>query len=73
MDKQKIIDKIKKCMALGNSSNANEAAAALRQAQKMMNIVDKNINFAKRIHPVLNGTLDALEIGHVTRNDFRVF
>lgn len=38
MDKNKIIDKIKKCMALGNSSNANEAAAALRQAQKMMNM-----------------------------------
>lgn len=37
MDKNKIIDKIKKCMALGKSSNANEAAAALRQAQKMMN------------------------------------
>lgn len=36
MDKDKIIDKIKKCMALGQSSNANEAAAALRQAQKMM-------------------------------------
>lgn len=37
MDKNKIIEKIKKCMALGNSSNAHEAAAALRQAQKMMN------------------------------------
>lgn len=37
MDKSKVIDKIKKCMALGKSSNANEAAAALRQAQKMMN------------------------------------
>lgn len=36
MDKDKVIDKIKKCMALGQSSNANEAAAALRQAQKMM-------------------------------------
>lgn len=38
MDKQRIIEKIKKCMALGESSNANEAAAALRQAQKMMNM-----------------------------------
>ena len=36
MDKNKAIDKIKKCLALGNSSNANEAAAALRQAQKIM-------------------------------------
>lgn len=37
MDKARIIEKIKKCMALGKSSNAHEAAAALRQAQKMMN------------------------------------
>lgn len=32
----KIIDRIKKCMALGASSNEHEAAAALRQAQKLM-------------------------------------
>ena len=31
-----IIDKIRKCMRLAGSSNANEAAAALRQARKMM-------------------------------------
>lgn len=34
--KTKILDKIKKCLALGKSSNANEAATALRQAQKLM-------------------------------------
>lgn len=34
--KEKIIDKIKKCLALGKSNNAHEAAAALRQAQKLM-------------------------------------
>lgn len=28
MDKSKVIEKIKKCMALGSSSNANDAAAA---------------------------------------------
>lgn len=32
----KIIDKIKKCLALSASSNEHEAAAALRQAQKLM-------------------------------------
>jgi hypothetical protein len=32
----KIIDKIKKCLALSSSSNEHEAAAALRQAQKLM-------------------------------------
>lgn len=36
MDNAKIIDKIKKCLALANSSNPNEAATALRQAQILM-------------------------------------
>ncbi|PHS48667.1 MAG: hypothetical protein COB05_05355 [Marinobacter sp.] len=35
-DKEKILNKIKKCMALGESANENEAAAALRQARKLM-------------------------------------
>lgn len=35
-DQDKIIDKIKKCLALSASSNEHEAAAALRQAQKLM-------------------------------------
>ncbi|MDC8804239.1 DUF2786 domain-containing protein [Halomonas pacifica] len=33
---RKFLDKIKKCLALAKSSNANEAAAAMRQAQKLM-------------------------------------
>ena len=36
MDKQKIIDKIHKCLRLADSGNPNEAAMALRQAQAMM-------------------------------------
>lgn len=35
-DKNKILQKIKKCMALSASSNPHEAAAAMRQAQKLM-------------------------------------
>lgn len=35
MDK-KVLDKIKKCLALAASSNEHEAAAAMRQAQKLM-------------------------------------
>jgi len=35
-DRNKIIDKIKKCLRLATSSNEHEAAAALRQAQKLM-------------------------------------
>ncbi|SDK31146.1 DUF2786 domain-containing protein [Billgrantia gudaonensis] len=33
---RKILDKIKKCLALAKSSEAHEAAAAMRQAQKLM-------------------------------------
>ena len=35
-DRGKILDKIKKCLALGRSSNEHEAAAALRQAKALM-------------------------------------
>ncbi len=35
-DIDKIIQRIRKCLALSSSSNPNEAAAALRQAQKLM-------------------------------------
>jgi len=34
----KILQKIKKCLRLAQSSNPNEAAAAMRQAQKLMEI-----------------------------------
>lgn len=34
--KKDIIDKIKKCFALGKSSNKNEAAAAIEKARKLM-------------------------------------
>ncbi|MEX2475033.1 DUF2786 domain-containing protein [Marinobacter sp.] len=36
----KILQKIKKCLRLAQSSNPNEAAAAMRQAQKLMEIHD---------------------------------
>ena len=36
MDKTKALDKIQKCLRLSKSANANEAAAALRQAQALM-------------------------------------
>lgn len=40
MDKQTAIKKIQKCLALSKSSEPNEAAAALRQAQKLMEQFD---------------------------------
>ncbi|MCW3479713.1 DUF2786 domain-containing protein [Neisseriaceae bacterium JH1-16] len=36
MDRQTAIEKIKKCLALSKSANEHEAAAALRQAQALM-------------------------------------
>lgn len=40
MDRDKIIDKICKCMRLSESCNPNEAAAAIRQARNMMRKYD---------------------------------
>ena len=40
MDRDKIIDKICKCMRLSESCNPNEAAAAIRQARNMMKKYD---------------------------------
>lgn len=36
MNDQRILERIKKCLALSQSSEPHEAAAALRQAQKLM-------------------------------------
>lgn len=46
------VDRIKKCLALAGSSNANEAAAALRQAQALM-----------RRHGLDEDALAALDVG----------
>jgi len=35
-EQQKVLEKIKKCLKLAGSSNANEAATAMRQAQALM-------------------------------------
>lgn len=46
MSSEKILEKIKKCLALAASANEHEAAAALRQAQKLMqahNISDQDV------------------------------
>lgn len=40
MEKTRIIDKIVKCLRLSESCNANEAASALRQAQRLMRKYD---------------------------------
>ena len=42
MDKETVISKIKKCLALAKSDNPNEAATALRQAQALMRQYDVN-------------------------------
>tara|TARA_R110002012_G_scaffold295444_2_gene491955 strand:+ start:1617 stop:2315 length:699 start_codon:yes stop_codon:yes gene_type:complete len=52
---RKALDKIKKCLRLAKSSNANEAAAALRQAQKLM-----------AIHGVTNDDVAMSDVGSHT-------
>ncbi|HHK6007091.1 TPA: DUF2786 domain-containing protein [Neisseria subflava] len=42
MDKEKILDKIKKCLALSKSANEHEAAQALKQAQALMGKYEVN-------------------------------
>lgn len=42
MDKEKALDKIKKCLALSKSSNEHEAAQALKQAQALMEKYEVN-------------------------------
>lgn len=49
-DREKILDKIKKCLALSASSNEHEAEAALRQARKLMElhgISDRDVQAAQ--------------------------
>ncbi|WP_434777664.1 DUF2786 domain-containing protein [Neisseria sp. Ec49-e6-T10] len=48
-EQDKILAKIKKCLALSKSPNANEAAVALKQAQKLMseyNITHSDVAFS---------------------------
>ncbi|WP_416242757.1 DUF2786 domain-containing protein [Azospira sp. APE16] len=49
-ERHKILDKIKKCLALSASSNEHEAEAALRQAKKLMEthgITDQDVQAAE--------------------------
>jgi hypothetical protein len=50
MDREKALSKIKKCLNLSKSANENEAATALRQAQKLMaemGIDEQDVELAK--------------------------
>ena len=42
MNKEKVLDKIKKCLALSKSANEHEAAQALKQAQALMEKYEVN-------------------------------
>lgn len=51
-DTNKIIDRIRKCLALSKSANEHEAAAALRQAQKLMaayNLTEEDVGLANYV------------------------
>lgn len=55
MDRDKVLDKIQKCLRLSKSSEPHEAAAALRQAQKLM-----------RMHNVSEAEVAGMEFGYET-------
>ncbi len=76
----KILDKIKKCLALSSSSNAHEAEAALRQARKLMdahNITAQDVRAADaeehhspagaKTHPANWETMLAMKVGDAFR------
>ncbi|MBQ3883713.1 MAG: DUF2786 domain-containing protein [Succinivibrio sp.] len=63
MTKEELIDKIKKLLALSDSSNPHEAAAALARAQKLMekyNIESKEINADNGIDEIKLKTLSSI-------------
>ncbi|MDD3266547.1 MAG: DUF2786 domain-containing protein [Burkholderiales bacterium] len=55
MNKQKILDKIKKCFALSKSANANEAAIALKQAYALAK--QYGIEYPELINEISNSDL----------------
>ena len=52
MNKQKALEKIKKCLALSKSANEHEAAQALKQAQALMRLhqIDGAVRRARTRH-----------------------
>jgi hypothetical protein len=51
-DRDRMIERVRKCLALSKSPNEHEAAAALRQAQKLMaayNITESDVGLAEYI------------------------
>lgn len=79
MDRDTAIAKIKKCLALGKSSEPHEAAAALRQAQKLMQehgISDMDVQLSdieeERAMPLPSATVQAWQarLAHLVAETF---
>ena len=63
MDRDKILAKIRKCLALAASANPNEAATALRQAQTMMRehgLTDVDVTLAEVTEKAVDCRLQSL-------------
>lgn len=63
MNRDQALSKIKKCLALAQSSNPHEAAAAMRQAQKLMaehNVTETDVSLADVAEAVAPARLNAL-------------
>lgn len=69
MDHTKVLDKIKKCLALGKSPNEHEAAAAMRQAQKLMaahDISERELGAIGYSHETVKTTIQCGKVVPVT-------
>ena len=63
MNRDQALSKIKKCLALAKSSNPHEAAAAMRQAQKLMaehNVTETDVSLADVMEAAAPAQLNAL-------------
>lgn len=80
MDKATALEKIKKCLALAKSDNPNEAATAMRQAQKLMAAFDlreldvemADVNEARCAAKTLSHAAWETMLAHMVSNAFGV-
>lgn len=71
MDRTRLLEKIQKCLALSQSPEPHEAAAALRQAQKMMDangVTDRELGLAEYTKEKVDCPIQASKGGKVPEN-----
>lgn len=71
MDRARLLEKIQKCLALSQSPEPHEAAAALRQAQKLMdlhNVTDRELGLAEYTSEKVSCPIQASKSGKIPEN-----